>query len=87
MPDNGPKPEEPLCAYWQKKCSEVNPGKVVCRKFMTVMGKLPGELVPHPIMMCQDDFSLNTLQKMLQDMMAHSDPGSFRFPGGLIKPH
>jgi hypothetical protein len=87
MPDNGPKPDEPLCPYWQKRCSEVNPGRVVCRKLITVMGMLPTEIAPHPIPMCQDDFTMGTVQKIMQTEMARPAPKPQQFPPGLFKTH
>jgi hypothetical protein len=86
MPDNGPKPDESLCPYWQKRCSEGNPGKVVCKKLMTVMGMLPTDIAPHPVPMCQDDFTLGLLQKILQTEMTRSVPSSQQLPRGLLKP-
>lgn len=75
----GPVPAESPCPYWQKKCSEVNANGVVgCRKLMPVMGMLPGEVAPHPIMMCQDDFIANMLGNLAQ--MSGPRP----MPGGAL---
>jgi len=81
MSDNGGKtqPEESLCPYWQRKCSEVNAdGKIVCKKLTQIMGMLPGEIAPHPMMMCQDDFIAGRVEKISHMIGAKPPPA-----GGL----
>jgi len=64
--NNDTKPEEPLCPYWQKKCSEVNTGKVVCKRLITAHAVKTGSITTQPIYICQDDFIASTTQKVLQ---------------------
>jgi len=76
MADNGPKPDELICPLWGKTCSEVNPGKSVCKKFMIIQGMLPGDIAPHGIPVCQDEFILGMVQKILQVMVGGLGPKS-----------
>jgi uncharacterized protein (DUF2236 family) len=76
MADNGPKPDEPLCPYWQKQCSEVNSGKVVCKKLLTIMVMQPNGIAPRPMLVCQDDVTMSTTQRILQAEMRCSAPQS-----------
>lgn len=80
MNGDGPQPQELICPFWQKKCSEVNPGVVNCNMLMQTMGMPPGGIAPKTMMMCKLDFIIGRLEWIHGIMQQRGPINSKIFP-------